>query len=158
MRKFLFGLLFFVLLAGGIGYWLVFKATYSEGFRVGSIIKFSHKGWAVKTWEGTLDLGVIVPGDQGGITPRLWDFTVADDAKAVRTAIDQATEKSLRVKLHYHERLFKLSLLGDTQYFVHQVELLPVANPSTPPTPPTLPASPQVSPQLLPTPVPPTVR
>jgi len=36
----------------------VYYVSYSEGYRAGELIKFSHKGLAFKTWEGELSQGV----------------------------------------------------------------------------------------------------
>ena len=36
----------------------IYFAKYSEGIRAGELIKFSHKGVVVKTWEGEISQGV----------------------------------------------------------------------------------------------------
>jgi sulfopyruvate decarboxylase TPP-binding subunit len=100
--------------------------TYSEGYRVGTVIKFSHKGYVFKTWEGQIDLGFIAPSVETGTGPiatRLWDFSVHDKDVEVRKMLDKAISQNRRVKLHYHEKLWHVSIWGDTKYFVTKAEV-----------------------------------
>jgi hypothetical protein len=39
--------------------WIAFAADYSDGYRVGQVIKLSRSGYVFKTWEGTLDFGFL---------------------------------------------------------------------------------------------------
>jgi len=57
MKKFLavFALLAVLVIAAGV--WFATIADYSEGYRVGKVIKLSNKGYVFKTWEGTLGDG-----------------------------------------------------------------------------------------------------
>src|SRR5439155_21995725 len=70
--------------------WIAFDADYSEGYRVGQIIKLSLKGYIFKTWEGTLDFGYLQQDPTGGVATRLWDFSVRDSDEQVRKDIDTA--------------------------------------------------------------------
>jgi uncharacterized protein YwgA len=36
----------------------IYYIPYSEGVRSGELIKISHKGFVVKTWEGELSQGI----------------------------------------------------------------------------------------------------
>jgi hypothetical protein len=110
------------LLVLGAGGWLVFAADYSEGFRVGKVIKLSHKGYVFKTWEGTLDFGYLQNDPDAGVATRIWDFSVAPDADDVRRQIDAAIAGDYKVKLHYREKYVKLPWRGETKHFVTQVE------------------------------------
>ena len=55
--------------------------------------------------------------------PALWDFSVRDDDEQVRKDIDAAISANRKVKLHYREKYFRWSWLGDTKHFVDKVEL-----------------------------------
>jgi hypothetical protein len=110
-----------VLLAGAVG-WFVVAADYSEGFRVGKVIKLSHKGYVFKTWEGTLDFGYLQTDPDAGVATRIWDFSVAPGDDEVRRQIDSAIAGDYKVKLHYREKYVKLPWRGDTKHFVTKVE------------------------------------
>jgi hypothetical protein len=110
-----------VLVAAGV-VWFALAADYSEGFRVGRVIKLSNKGYVFKTWEGTLDFGYLQTDPQGGVATRIWDFSVAPGDAAVRTDIDAAIAGDYKVKLHYREKYLRLFWRGDTKHFVTKVE------------------------------------
>ena len=110
-----------VLVAAGV-VWFALTADYSEGFRVGKVIKLSSKGYVFKTWEGTLDFGYLQTDPQGGVATRIWDFSVAPGDAAVRTDIDAAIAGDYKVKLHYREKYVRLFWRGDTKHFVTKVE------------------------------------
>ncbi len=110
-----------VLLAAG-ALWFLLAADYSEGFRVGKVIKLSHKGFVFKTWEGTLDFGYLQTDPEGGVATRIWDFSVAPGDADVRAQIDAAIAGDYKVKLHYREKYVRLFWRGDTRHFVTRVE------------------------------------
>ena len=122
MRRFLFtsGLILSLLVA--LGLWVVLYVNYSDGYRVGQVIKLSHKGYLFKTWEGAMDLGYLQQDPQAGVATRIWDFSVDESDVQVRKDIDSAIAGNYKVKLYYKEKLFRLSWRGDTQYFVYKVE------------------------------------
>ena len=47
---------------------------YSSGYRAGTLMKFSRKGFMCKTWEGEIQQAVVT-----GVAPVVWTFTVRDD-------------------------------------------------------------------------------
>lgn len=98
-------------------------ANYSSGFRAGVPTKFSKKGVIIKTWEGTLNVGGLTNSAEGAI-PTTWDFTVKSSADSVISKIDNAILQGRRVKLMYHEKYVRFFWLGDTKYFVYDVEVL----------------------------------
>ena len=106
----IYGLLIIVV---GFGGYLLFAryASYSDGFRVGQVIKFSRKGKIIKTWEGEISQGIS--GAQ------IFKFSVEDN----KTEIIKKLEKyqGRYVKLKYKERVAKVSWLGDTKYFIIDV-------------------------------------
>jgi hypothetical protein len=116
----IFVALLLVIAAGGL--WFAVAADYSEGFRVGKVIKLSNKGVLFKTWEGTLDFGYLQTDPAGGVATRIWDFSVAPGDAQVRSDIDAAIAGDYKVKLHYREKYVKLFWRGDTNHFVTKVE------------------------------------
>lgn len=122
MKKILGTLLLLVVLVVGLGAWFATAADYSEGFRVGKVIKLSHTGYVFKTWEGTLDFGYLQTDPEGGVATRIWDFSVAPGEADVRAQIDAGIAADAKVKLHYREKYVRLFWRGDTKHFVTKVE------------------------------------
>ena len=102
--------------------WFVFAADYSDGYRVGQVIKLSRKGYAFKTWEGTLDFGYLQQDPTVGVATRLWDFSVLEDGDKVRKDIDASIAANTKVKLYYHEKYVPLFWRGETKLFVYKVD------------------------------------
>lgn len=102
-------------------------ANYSSGFRAGVPTKFSKKGVIIKTHEGTLNVGGLTNTSEGAI-PTTWDFTVKKSADSVIAKIDKAILEGNRVKLMYEEKYVRFFWLGDTKYFVYDVEVLERGN------------------------------
>ncbi len=100
--------------------------NYSTGSRAGTVAKFSKKGIAIKTLEGQLNVGAFTNGESG-YAPEIWNFTVRSGEKEVIARLEQALLEGNRVKLHYREKFVKFPFLGDTPYFVYEVESLPNA-------------------------------
>ena len=113
------------LIVGTAGY-LTFSryAAFSDGIRVGKIIKFSRKGFVVKTHEGQLNLGGFRTEDDGDMAANVWAFSVYPGDEEVQAAIQEAMEKDYEVKLHYKQRYIKIFFWGDTEYFVDEVEVV----------------------------------
>ncbi len=84
--------------------------TYSAGYRAGTLMKFSRKGFICKTWEGEVQQAVVP-----GVAPVIWQFTVKDDAVA-----QQITGMlGSKVSLHYDQHLgVPTSCFGDTGFWV----------------------------------------
>lgn len=104
-------------------------ASYSEGFRVGTIQKISKKGFLLKTYEGELTQGMIetsvdpASGGGTGVSTRIWYFSAEQDPKLLE-AMNQAIEMNKRVKLYYHERYARLPWVGESNHVVYKVEEL----------------------------------
>lgn len=100
-----------VVSAGGCG------EGYSDGERVGTITKFSHKGLVVKSWEGEMFLGGIrQTGD--GVQANVWAFHVSD---SLAPKVTEATNKGGTVKIRY--RQWALKPFGqDSPYDVVSIE------------------------------------
>ncbi len=95
-----------------IYYAFIYFVPYSEGVRSGELIKVSHKGVVVKTWEGEMSQGIS--GAQ------IFPFSVLDKDKEVIRKLQEY--QGNYVKLHYTERFATFFWLGDTKYFVTKVE------------------------------------
>ena len=89
----------------------VFGST-SDGARVGTVVKFSHKGNIFKSWEGELALG-------GGTSTKFWEFSVTDETvvKDVQSALDSQKV----VKMEYHQKRFRNPTAANTTYIVSKV-------------------------------------
>ena len=112
MKKFLIilTLVIGVIIAGYIA--TIYYATFSEGYRAGELVKFSHKGVFFKTWEGELSQGVS--------EAQRFFFSVEDKNKDVIQALKDL--QGHNVKVTYKERFGTFPWLGDTKHFVIAVE------------------------------------
>jgi len=90
----------------------VYYVTYSEGYRSGKLVKITNRGVIFKTWEGTLSQGV---SDE-----LQFHFSVQDDDKEVIDKLLNLQGRS--VKLTYIERFGTFPWLGDSNYFVKEVQ------------------------------------
>lgn len=97
------------------GFLIYANINYSEGTRVGKVVKISKKGVAFKTWEGQLNFGD---------NKELWEFSISSSQEQVRVNIDDANEANKRVKLFYKEKYITFPWRGDTRYLVYKVEIL----------------------------------
>ena len=89
----------------------LYFATFSEGIRTGELIKFSHKGYVFKTWEGELSQGLS--GSQK------FAFSVMDNQPEV---IEQMKlNQGKFVKIEYIERYGTFSWWGETNYYITKV-------------------------------------
>ncbi|WP_350288196.1 6-phosphogluconate dehydrogenase [uncultured Croceitalea sp.] len=112
MRKILF-ILISIILLGIAGYFaFVYYVPFSEGYRSGELIKFSRKGILAKTWEGEISQGIS--GAQ------IFEFSVEDNEKEVIEKLKDFQGKY--VKVTYKERYSTFFWLGDTKYFIIEVE------------------------------------
>ncbi len=110
MKKVLAIIIVIIMILFAGWYAFIYFASYSEGTRSGELIKFSNKGIVFKTWEGEISQGIS--GAQ------IFSFSVED-----KNVIKKLEEFQGRyVKLKYKERFAKVSWLGDTKYFVIEVE------------------------------------
>lgn len=110
--------LFIVLILILIGCFFVF-GSYSSGYRAGTVMKMTKKGFIFKTNEGQMNTGGFV-NENTGETSIIWNFSVKNEE--VIKDIEEAVDKGKKVKLYYDEKYFKIFFLGDTKYFVNKVE------------------------------------
>jgi uncharacterized protein YxeA len=112
MKKIIGVLLSTVILLTVIYYLFIYFITYSTGVRSGELIKISRKGVLVKTWEGQISQGIS--GAQ------IFTFSVED--KNDKVIDDLQKFQGRYVKLTYKERYATFFWLGDTKYFITEVE------------------------------------
>lgn len=112
MKKFLTIGIVAVIALFSMYYAFIYYVPYSDGVRSGELIKISHKGVLIKTWEGEISQGIS--GAQ------IFTFSVLDKDKEV---IDKLQEyQGQYVKVNYIERFRTFSWLGDTRYFITEVK------------------------------------
>ena len=58
MKKTLGTILLIISIAAGLYFAFIYFIPFSEGVRSGELIKISHKGVVVKTWEGEISQGI----------------------------------------------------------------------------------------------------
>lgn len=112
MKKALGITLFGIVALFAIIYAFIYFVPYSEGVRTGELIKISNKGVLFKTWEGEISQGIS--GAQ------IFQFSVLDHDDGVVEKLQEF--QGQYVKLTYIERYATFFWLGDTQYFITQVE------------------------------------
>ncbi len=112
MKKVLFIILGSLLALYLLYFAFVYYVPYSEGTRAGELIKFSHRGVLIKTWEGEISQGIS--GAQ------IFSFSVLDQDEDV---IEKLKEyQGSYVKATYVERFATFAIWGETKYFITEVE------------------------------------
>lgn len=102
--------------------------NYSEGERVGQIVKLTQKGLLFKSWEAQLNLGGVVSGGDAGMAANTFEVSFDNDKKQKNLvdSLQSAMNSGKRVKISYHETYgwnwFKNR--GETNYFVIDVKIL----------------------------------
>lgn len=124
MKSLKFSLLAIVLIILVIGYFFLF-GDYSKGFRAGTVIKLSEKGIVFKTYEGQLNMGMVVTDNAAAsATNNLWSFSVEKNPELIKS-LENAMLSGHRVKLNYKEKYLGFPWVGDTKYVVYGVEVNP---------------------------------
>ncbi|MDP5077422.1 MAG: 6-phosphogluconate dehydrogenase [Nonlabens sp.] len=113
MKKILVIIVLTVFVIASLWYAFLYFATYSEGYRSGELIKFSSKGYVVKTWEGEISQGIS--GAQ------IFSFSVMDSNEDVVQKLNEYQGKY--VKVRYEEKYGTFFFWGDTTYFITEVVL-----------------------------------
>tara|TARA_R110002012_G_scaffold321228_1_gene548247 strand:- start:551 stop:916 length:366 start_codon:yes stop_codon:yes gene_type:complete len=113
MKKILGVILATILIMGVLWYSFLYFASYSDGYRSGELIKFSSKGYLVKTWEGEISQGIS--GAQ------IFSFSVMDSEPEVIEKLQEYQGKY--VKLKYEEKFGTFFFWGDTKYFITEATL-----------------------------------
>jgi len=114
MKKFLTYAGVSILIVSVVYILFIYFVTYSEGYRAGELIKISKRGLLFKTWEGRLSQGVS--------EEQQFNFSVQKSDKEVLEQLKEFQGK--KVKVTYIERFGTFFWLGDTKYYVKEVELV----------------------------------
>src|ERR1700712_1496387 len=117
MRRFLYWIVAIIVLFLTIYILVNVTYTYSDGNRAGLLIKFSHKGYIFKTYEGELNLGGINATNGGVLVNNMWDFSVVD--KNVADSLSKVEGKNITI--HYMEKISTLPWRGDSKYIVDKI-------------------------------------
>lgn len=91
---------------------------YSDGERTGTVVKLSHKGFVMKSWEGSLHLGQsqITGGND------TWDFSLrGPGAEAMAQQLIDVQHAGKVVTLHYHQWAMNPASI-ETQYEVDRID------------------------------------
>ena len=113
MRKIILIIIFFLILGITAYFPFLYYVPYSEGVRSGELIKFSNKGYVIKTWEGEISQGIS--GAQ------IFKFTVESSEKEIISKLKEYQGKYVR--LEYDERYRTFFFWGDTRHFITKVSI-----------------------------------
>lgn len=117
MRKFLTVVIVALVFLGGLSIYYRYYYSFAEGNRAGLLIRFMHKGYVFKTYEGQ----IIQPGLRSYPTTPVatndFDFSVAD--KALADSLMRCEGKE--VVLHYHEYFGTIPWRGHSKYVVDRI-------------------------------------
>lgn len=98
------------------------QANYSDGERIGTVVKLSHKGMVFKSWEGTLQMqGYRSTQDKNSPITNQWDFNVRDED--VMHQIEDAMNSGACVRLRYRQWLIE-PYTQESDYTVIGVEVM----------------------------------
>ena len=107
---------------------------YSDGDRVGTVVKFSKKGLLCKTWEGELLVGGMRRQSQTTVDSQgnphisstmvlnVMQFTV-EKLELVQPMID-AMESGKPIRLTYHQELITICRSDGSDSFVQSIKVL----------------------------------
>lgn len=112
MKKFLTISVIAIIFVAVAYFTFIYYATYSDGYRSGELIKITKKGVLFKTWEGKISQGVA--------EEQHFEFSVRSKNKEVIELLKEL--QGHQVNLTYIERYGTFPWLGDTKYYVTQVE------------------------------------
>lgn len=120
-KKFLVKATLVIVLLLTLTYVFLYFGSYSDGYRAGTVIKMSRKGYLFKTYEGELNTEGFgtTPGNK---LSSVWAFSVDTSQQEVIEAINQAALNKEWVKLYYEEKFVVFFWRGETKYFVTKVE------------------------------------
>lgn len=100
---------------------LGFNYVYSEGTRIGQVLKLSERGLIWKTHEGSL--GVT----QSGAYVEKWDFSVDEEDSErndIVSLLSEASKTGNLVEIKYSQRIGVRPWRAKTSYLVEEVNIL----------------------------------
>lgn len=95
-----------------------FPIIYSEGDRVGQVLKLSRKGLVWKTGEASMGI------TQSGAYVQLWNFSVDSQAQnedELMSALTDAYRSGRILKVHYIQHVGVRPWRGGTSYFIQSI-------------------------------------
>jgi len=98
-----------------------FPIQYSEGDRVGQVVKLSEKGLIWKTWEGGMGL------TQSGAYVEYSNFSIDSrnpNRQEISDQLQRAYTSGELIKVHYDQRLGARPWRGKTTYLVSDIEFI----------------------------------
>jgi len=93
--------------------------TYSDGFRVGLLQKFSRKGMFFKTYEGEMILSSVRTSNDMAIASEKFLFSVTEKTLALKFNDLQGEY----IIVHYREKNGTLPWRGESKYIVDSVRV-----------------------------------
>lgn len=120
-KKFLAWITGIIVLVIGFMVYFNYYAVFSEGYRAGTLIKFSKKGYIFKTYEGELNQGGVsntIPGT--ALVNQIWTFSVKNE----KVADELMKLEGQTVRLQYKQYLKMFAWEGDTKYLVIDAEIV----------------------------------
>lgn len=96
--------------------------SFSDGYRVGRVEKFSNKGMFYKSYEGSLILQGYDRDDKGNMVVRRFEFSLLAKDAHLAQKIEDAMLKNGVVKVHYHQDWMG-QIRYSTGYFVDSIEI-----------------------------------
>jgi hypothetical protein len=117
-----------LLLLGALFLAFMIFGSYGDGYRAGALTKIATKGFIFKTHEGEMFIGTSIDNadgdiEAGGVINNIWYFSVVNDTELLSN-LESALLNGHRVKLHYHQKYWKLFWVGDSKYVVDAVEIV----------------------------------
>ncbi len=112
-------LIIILVLFSGWFYWKYYY-TFSDGNRTGMLQKFSHRGNALKTYEGELVLSGLVSNNMTTMSTEKFYFSV--DRKDLSQKLMGL--EGQKVVVHYLEKNGALFWRGDTRYIVDSIRVV----------------------------------
>jgi hypothetical protein len=110
-------IIFLIILTGAIFvYWKYFY-TYSEGYRVGLLQKFSSKGTIFKTYEGEIILSSVSSNADVALASEKFLFTLSNK-ELVRQF---ETLQGQNVIVHYRQKNAPVFWRGDSPYLIDSI-------------------------------------
>lgn len=98
--------------------------SISTGVRVGTITKLEKRGAIWATNEGELFTGGQSGSGGNDMSSGTWNFSIARGDDEIIAKIQEAMATERRVELSFREKFYKLSLLGDTPFFITDVKFV----------------------------------
>lgn len=116
-----------VIVVIGVGYLaFMYFGNYSNGERVGKVMKLSKKGVVFKTWEGQLGMESFGAVNSQNQLSQTFEFSVKGGDEEVLQKLQNAMNENRRVNIKYDEKYITVAWRGDTKHLITEVTVLEV--------------------------------